>query len=39
MENVIKIEKQGIADTISTFINNCNNSRQLIDINIKNLTP
>lgn len=39
MENVIKTQKQGIADTISTFINNCNNSRQLIDINIKNLTP
>jgi hypothetical protein len=39
MENVIKTQKQDIADTISTFINNCNNSRQLIDINIKNLTP
>ena len=36
MEKVIKTQKQGIADTISTFINNCNNSRQLIDINIKN---
>lgn len=26
MKNILEIQKQGIADTISTFINKCNNS-------------
>lgn len=39
LETLRKENKRLKENTIGTFINNCNNSRQLTDINIKNLTP